>query len=135
MNLKEQILELRSQGKTYLEITNALGCSKSTVSYYCGSDQKEKTRIRTSQTRSKRFELVRQIKSVPCMDCKNSYPSECMDFDHVKGDKVEKISQMVMHGKWEDVLIEIEKCEIVCSNCHRIRTKMRRTDDDKVWMI
>lgn len=33
--MKDDILKLREQGLTYNEIVNKLGCSKSTVSYYC----------------------------------------------------------------------------------------------------
>lgn len=37
MKYKEEILELRKNGKTYNEIVEILKCSKSTVSYYCKS--------------------------------------------------------------------------------------------------
>ena len=40
--MKEQILKLRQEGKTYKEITEILGCVKSTISYYCGKNQKQK---------------------------------------------------------------------------------------------
>lgn len=49
--MKEQILKLRSEGKTYDEIKKELGCSKSTISYYCGEGQKEKTKDRTKKRR------------------------------------------------------------------------------------
>lgn len=41
--MRKEILKLREQGKTYNEIVSILGCSKSTVSYHCGENQKEKT--------------------------------------------------------------------------------------------
>ena len=44
--MKEQILNLRSQGKTYPEIKAIVGCSSSTVSYHCGEGQKEKAEQR-----------------------------------------------------------------------------------------
>jgi predicted transcriptional regulator len=49
--MKEQILKLREEGKTYNEIMGILGCSKSTISYYCGENQKEKTLTRTNKRR------------------------------------------------------------------------------------
>lgn len=63
--------------------------------------------------------------STPCADCGNKFPAICMDFDHLR-DKVEEVSRMVADGEqWETIASEIEKCEIVCANCHRIRTSLR----------
>jgi hypothetical protein len=30
------------------------------------------------------------------------------------------------HYRWETILAEIEKCEVVCGNCHKRRTSRRR---------
>lgn len=49
--MKEKILELRNEGKSYNEIKSILGCSKSTISFHCGEGQKEKSRIRTRKLR------------------------------------------------------------------------------------
>lgn len=49
--MKEEILKLRQEGKTYLEISKILNCSKATVSYYCGEGQREKSLNRTKQRR------------------------------------------------------------------------------------
>jgi CRISPR/Cas system Type II protein with McrA/HNH and RuvC-like nuclease domain len=49
--MKEKILKLREEGKSYKQIQLILNCSKSTISYYCGDGQKEKTRIRTKKRR------------------------------------------------------------------------------------
>lgn len=53
--MKEKILELRNEGKSYREIQKILGCSKSTISYYCGDGQKEKTRNRTKKRRENKL--------------------------------------------------------------------------------
>ena len=49
--MKEKILSLRDEGKTYKEICFILGCSKSTVSYHCGFGQKEKNDNRRKRRR------------------------------------------------------------------------------------
>jgi CRISPR/Cas system Type II protein with McrA/HNH and RuvC-like nuclease domain len=49
--MKEKIIQLRNEGKTYKQIKEILNCSKSTISYYCGDNQKEKTKIRTKKRR------------------------------------------------------------------------------------
>jgi ABC-type Zn2+ transport system substrate-binding protein/surface adhesin len=69
-------------------------------------------------------EVIQKIKSVPCADCHRWYPSFVMDFDHVRGKKEFTISDEISQHKpsMERLLAEIAKCDIVCSNCHRIRT-------------
>jgi 5-methylcytosine-specific restriction endonuclease McrA len=44
--MKEQILQLRKEGKSYNEIQNILKCSKGTIAYHCGDGQKLKSQIR-----------------------------------------------------------------------------------------
>jgi hypothetical protein len=49
-----------------------------------------------------------------------------MDFDHVRGEKKLNLSQLRnTRLAWSRLLEELEKCELVCSNCHRIRTRLR----------
>jgi 5-methylcytosine-specific restriction endonuclease McrA len=50
--LKEKILKLRSEGLSYNQIAKKLDCSKGSVSYYCGKEQKEKSRLRVIKSRS-----------------------------------------------------------------------------------
>lgn len=50
--MKEKILKLRQEGKSYNEIKKILKCSKGTISYHCGQGQKEKTQQRQKQRRS-----------------------------------------------------------------------------------
>jgi len=82
--------------------------------------------------RNKRYlnetrEWVRTLKEgTPCTDCGISYPWFVMDFDHVHGIKMGDISKMIGQKRAKQALIdEIAKCEIVCSNCHRVRTFTR----------
>jgi len=59
----------------------------------------------------------------PCSDCKKHYHYAVMDFDHVRGVKKTDLARA---KTWRQVFEEIPKCEIVCSNCHRLRTFTRR---------
>ena len=54
-DMKEDILKLRNEGKTYNEIQEILGCSKGTISYHCGEGQKEKTNKRSAKQRTNMF--------------------------------------------------------------------------------
>lgn len=75
---------------------------------------------------------VQELKEeTPCADCKTYYPYYVMDFDHREGEtKSFLVSKMVGNGGLERIQEEINKCDIVCSNCHRIRTHKRRASDD-----
>lgn len=60
------------------------------------------------------------------MDCGESYPYYVMDFDHREGEhKVQIVSILANRGTLKQVREEIAKCDVVCSNCHRIRTFKR----------
>jgi len=63
-----------------------------------------------------------------CMDCglMSPYP-EVYDFDHRPGvDKVRDVSRLYA-GSMRDLVAEIAKCDVVCANCHRIRTFDRKS--------
>lgn len=68
-----------------------------------------------------------KLKDVPCLDCKNCFPSVCMHFDHLR-DKEFNISQKIGKVSMEKLQAEIDKCEVVCANCHAIRTQKRRLE-------
>ena len=71
--------------------------------------------------------MVACRKAVPCADCGGRFPAECMDFDHRPGVlKKACIGQMANACRWRQVFAEMEKCDLVCANCHRIRTFDRR---------
>jgi hypothetical protein len=61
-----------------------------------------------------------------CFDCGNHFPARVLDFDHVNDDKEGGIATMVTNGdNLEKIVAEISKCQVVCANCHRIRTHKR----------
>jgi len=53
-----------------------------------------------------------------------------MDFDHRDGTtKVQGVTRMVSRAGTDRILAEAAKCDIVCANCHRLRTFNRRSKD------
>lgn len=79
-----------------------------------------------SRTWARRRELVRQLKAGPCIDCGNSYPHYVMEFDHARGEKIGTIAALASKVSLARLVAEIEKCDLLCANCHRIRTYVRR---------
>jgi len=57
--MKEKILKLRKEGKSYREIQKELKCSTSTISYHCGEGQKEKS---AQRQRNRRVSVTSIIK-------------------------------------------------------------------------
>lgn len=91
---------------------------------------KELTYQRTTGTRQKRKEAINQIKEAsPCADCNTFFPYYIMQFDHINADeKIESINVLIKTASMEVVYNEIQKCELVCSNCHATRTHKRYKD-------
>lgn len=72
-----------------------------------------------------RTRLYEWLSCHSCVDCGNSNPI-VLEFDHVKGEKSRALSDMVHRSSWETIKNEIQKCEIRCANCHRIKTARER---------
>lgn len=67
--------------------------------------------------------FLEQFKSRPCEDCGNIYPSKVMDMHHRESeDKEALISQLVRKTTLPRLKRELEKCDLLCANCHRLRT-------------
>jgi 5-methylcytosine-specific restriction endonuclease McrA len=76
--------------------------------------------------RDRNREYVRKIKeSNPCTDCEQFYHYSQMDFDHI-GFKKQNIAKLVnSEASIKTIKQEISQCQLVCSNCHRLRTWLR----------
>jgi hypothetical protein len=71
--------------------------------------------------------MVREHKlAVGCKDCGYREHVAALDFDHLPGMEKKFILGDAGKHSWDDVLDEMAKCEVVCANCHRVRTARRR---------
>lgn len=85
--------------------------------------QKSRGRTRLAQ----HLEIQKLKESSPCADCSGFFPYYVMDFDHREDqEKIGNVSQLTRIGSGQLVKDEIKKCDLVCSNCHRIRTFQRK---------
>ena len=88
---------------------------------------KEKIKRRSAKRKKEIAQMLANIKEKSgCVDCGGKFPYYLLDFDHVRGTKVNSISRMLNKDSLQDIFKEIEKCEIVCANCHRSRTFHRK---------
>ena len=78
---------------------------------------KRNTKIR-NENRRKLYEFYL---ANPCVDCGEKNPI-VLEFDHKNSvEKTANISSL-LDNKWETIQKEIDKCDVRCANCHRIRT-------------
>lgn len=60
--------------------------------------------------------------NLKCFNCPEN-DSRCLDFHHIQDKKIKCVSTMVNHGySIDNIKKEIEKCIVLCSNCHRKET-------------
>lgn len=83
---------------------------------------REQTNARHTEMRRIIIDKINELKSQPCMDCGVSYPPYVMDFDHRGGKRMNVSKFKAGTWAWSTVQAEIDKCDLICANCHRLRT-------------
>jgi hypothetical protein len=81
-------------------------------------------KVHDKYRRDETIDFFNKIKeSTPCYDCHNFYPAFVMDYHHLNNKKFE-VSKLIRGSRSSrnTILKEIQKCILVCSNCHRIRS-------------
>ena len=69
-----------------------------------------------------RIKLLEYFKTHNCIVCGESNPI-VLEFDHRnQHEKEYGISNMIYNYSWKQILIEIDKCDVLCANHHKIRT-------------
>ncbi len=80
----------------------------------------EKYANKEATTNIEQRKWLKEHKSTkPCKDCNGLFHFAAMDFDHQR-DKFSEIGKMMSYTI-ERIKEEIAKCDLICSNCHRIR--------------
>ena len=94
-------------------------------SHYIANKDAYYNRSRTRFITLRNF--LREVKEKnPCNDCGEFFPYFVMEFDHTSSNKIATISNLMKCRGLVAVLREIQKCDIVCGNCHSYRGEHRR---------
>lgn len=118
----------RHRGRKDGRQTVCKACKRRTNAEYYSADPTRHQEARARNRRALRDRVsaaITSAKAAPCADCGRQLPPEMMDLDHVRGRKVADSVGMRRLGL-RAALEEIRKCDVVCVNCHRVRTKRRR---------
>lgn len=114
--------------KTYCKVCQAAKAKE----YYEANKPKRLQQIAANVKRFRanlKAEIDEVKASTPCTDCGRCYPPYVMEYDHLPGfEKVNNVSTLIgqTNIKKSRIYDEIGKCELVCANCHRVRTHNRR---------
>ncbi len=84
----------------------------------------ERVRHRNKSVSLKRKELKRQAveyKGNKCTDCGNTYPDCVYDFHHLDPEAKDFSIAKKAWVSFDDIKQELDKCILLCANCHRIR--------------
>lgn len=125
----EKELDLFNKNKSRKDGYNNICRECSNISskrYYKDNTEKHNKFVRERSKKSvteNRIKYVELLKNSCCVRC-GFDNIVALEFDHKdEVNKINGIGKMVSAGySWETILEEIKKCELVCANCHRIRT-------------
>jgi hypothetical protein len=96
--------------------------------YYREHSRSARLERRGAQITAARLWMAELKSGVPCADCGETFPIYVMQWDHLpEFEKIAEVSSMVASRTREAVLEELKKCELVCANCHVMRTVARAT--------
>jgi len=65
-----------------------------------------------------------EYKGSKCCDCSNTFPEQpyvIFDFHHLDPNEKEAGWVKIRLRSWDKIVKELDKCVLLCSNCHRIR--------------
>lgn len=121
--MKDKILKLRAEGKTYTEIQKELGCSRSLISYHVNPSVKEKS---ASRQKRNRFQIREDLKTKAggkCCKCGYNKCLAALQFHHRNPKDKLFIITDYLWGRTkgyndQDLLEEVDKCDLLCANCH-----------------
>lgn len=82
--------------------------------------------------KSVRRDMLDMLSNSKCIDCGNN-DIRVLEFDHVADNKAGDVSMFASRSNRRAMLEEISKCEVVCANCHRIRTHTRANSLRQQW--
>jgi hypothetical protein len=93
--------------------------------YIHGKCRCVKCRLWAASQHQANRERFNTYKARPCMDCGGSFPPEAMEFDHRPGEPKHFQPAHMKGWRADRIERELAKCDLVCANCHAIRTRQR----------
>lgn len=134
MKTKDKVFEMRTVRKmTYSKIAKELGISKTTVIYHSKrmgttgvlteklteEQMKTNARNRLKDYRKRQKEKAVEYKGGKCEKCGYNKCITALEFHHKDPDEKEFSFSKYANNSWDKVQPELDKCALLCANCHR----------------
>ena len=114
----------RIKGQPYLD-RRCNRCRRNSVREYTKKNRQEITN-KVARNRHRVLEYINEAKrNKPCMDCGGIFLPCAMDFDHRPDEHKEFSVSQMRSFSFQKIDEEIAKCDLVCANCHRVRSWLR----------
>lgn len=105
---------------------NACYAKKARERYSKDFKVREKAKQKTYERITKNKEKAVEYLGGKCLDCNGIFPQEVYDFHHVDPSTKEKELTSARFQSWDNYKKELDKCVLLCSNCHRIRHRKEK---------
>lgn len=94
-------------------------------------DETQNTIMNRNQRRAEMWTLIQNYKQARgCSNCGYKEYPQALQFDHLR-DKKANVSDLIRSDySLETIMKEIEKCQILCANCHAVITHLRKSNPD-----
>jgi len=81
--------------------------------------------IKRAERKAKAYDLLGEV----CNECGTT---DNLTVDHIKNDRNggKLPSQFIISSNWNDLVIEFERCQLLCRSCHAYKTHKDRGHDD-----
>ena len=110
------------------ENQNCINCGKNlegNQTKYCSRQCKSKYNSDNNYQRQKKSRHRNKLKAIDylggkCSMCNFKGPPMCFDFHHINPKKKNYRISAILHYFWENIRNELDKCILLCANCHII---------------
>jgi len=119
--LGQEIVRLKSDGKSHNEISIILGCAKSSVTFHCNKSYHDRRIILQRKRRNTRKEWYVDVLGGKCLICGYERCKSALEPHHVLGGTKDISIKNTPMAKRSLRFIreEIKKCVLLCCRCHR----------------
>ena len=119
--MKEKILQLQKENKSYREIEKITGLNRGTISYYCSSETRETKRLQRLQKREDKKKQCTAYKGGKCISCGFNRFQSALEFHHLDPKTKDQsiANSFARNHSFKRIKKELDKCILLCANCHR----------------